>query len=107
MLILLLLGYFDLIEDLMISMPKDYKKTISELQQYLTVDEISGILESPDFRTANQAIIKCLMTRMTTGHQLMTFCDILESITDAPALAVAIKHLKQCRSQYVTLLDLI
>jgi len=95
------IGYFDLIKDLMISMPKDYKKTISDLQQYLTVDEISSILESPDFMTANQAIIKCLMTRMTHGYQLMSFCNILESIKDAPALAIAINHLKQCRSQCV------
>ena len=97
MLILLLLGYFDLINDLMLSMPEDYKKTISEIQQYLTVDEISKILASPDFMTANQAIIKCLMTHMTHGQQLMTFCNILESIKDAPALAVVIKRLRECR----------
>ncbi|XP_065910083.1 uncharacterized protein [Dysidea avara] len=88
-------GYFDLINDLMLSMPEDYKKTISEIQQYLTVDEISKILASPDFMTANQAIIKCLMTHMTHGQQLMTFCNILESIKDAPALAVVIKRLRE------------
>ena len=84
---------FELIKNLMISMPKDYKKTVKDLQQYLTDEEISDILASPHAIAANQKIVMYLLE--TYGQRLSSFLSILESIKDAPAVTAVINRFKK------------
>jgi len=81
-------------------MPQDYKKTVEDLQQYLTDEVISEILASPHFMTANQIIISYLLK--TYGHHLSSFLSMLESIKDAPALTALINQLKESEFMYET-----
>ncbi|XP_065910070.1 uncharacterized protein [Dysidea avara] len=86
----------DLVRNLMMSMPKNYKKTVKDLQHYLTNEEISDVLASPDFMTANKIIITCLLK--TYGQHLSSFLSILELIKDVPALTAVINHFKKTYS---------
>jgi len=92
---------FDLIKNLIISMPKDYKKTAKDLQQYLADEKISDILGSPNVMIANQKIITYLLEAY--GQQLSSFLSILESVKDAPALNAVIKRYKESKFYAISL----
>ena len=92
----------DLVRNLMMSMPKNYKKTVKDLQHYLTNEEISDVLASPDFMTANKIIITCLLK--TYGQHLSSFLSILELIKDVPALTAVINHFKKSKFLVCTVL---
>jgi len=89
------LNYFDVYKSLFLSLPEDYRKTVKEIRQHLSDDEISNILSSPSHIIANQRIIATLLGRTSHGQDLFTFFTILESIQDAPALVAATKRFKE------------
>ena len=79
----------------MLNMPKDFKKTVEDLKQHLTDDEVKYILSSPDYMTGNQRIIMFLIKQLKHGEELFKLFDILESIKDSPNLAIHIDALRK------------
>ena len=77
------------------NLPEDYKKTVKELRQHLTDDDVSHILASPNYISANQRIIMSLMQKVSHYQELFTLFAMLESIKGTPALSAAIKQLKE------------
>jgi len=80
---------------LIASLPKDYKKTVKDLQQYLTDEVVSDILSSPDYLSANNMIFVYLAN--TYGEHLTTFFSVLETIKDVPALTAVINRCKESK----------
>jgi len=82
------------------NMPKDFRKTVKELRKFLHDDEVSTILASPDYKTANEKIVTIVMFRSLKSRTQLCLCEILESVTDAPALTMTLRTLR--RSKYIS-----
>ena len=76
-------------------MPDDYMNTVNQLERHLTGDHIGSILECKDVFTANQRILDCLIVQINTKEGFLDFCNWLSTITDAPALTIALKEFKK------------
>ena len=77
------------------SMPDDYLNTVSQLGHHLTDDNIISILECENAFSANQKILDCLIGQIDTKEGLLDFCELLDSITNAPALVTVIREIKE------------
>lgn len=96
---------FDALVSLVTKMPQNYKKTVKEIQPFLHDDEISDILASPDYMTANGRIITIVLSYSAEHSDMLSLCDILESVTEAPELTMLLRTFR--RSKYSTLLKVI
>ena len=77
------------------SLPKDFNNTVECLRQHFSDEEINDILSSPDYLTGNKKIVTILMSHVKCKEDSLKFCDILESIKNAPHLPAVIKFFKK------------
>ena len=75
-------------------MPDDYELTAGILQNYISDDQICGILCSSNSTIANKIILDCLIERMNCREELLDLYDQLESITASHDLKDVINKLR-------------
>jgi len=88
---------YQVIFNLIGNMPKDYRKTVRELRRFLTDDEASTIMASPDYLTANEKILTIVMMNAMKHGGPLAMSEILESVTDAPRLTRMMKMFRRSK----------
>ena len=87
--------YYEVIQNLVVNMPEDFKKTLECLREHFTDNEVKDILSSPDHMTGNFKIIQFLISHFKRGEELFKLFDILESIKGAPYLSTVLQGFKK------------
>ena len=75
-------------------MPDDYAVTVGKLQNYISFDQICGILSSSNSTIANKLILDYLIERMNSKREMLILCDQLESITTSHDLKSIINEIR-------------
>jgi len=83
------------------NMPKDYRKTVRELRRFLTDDEVSTIMASPDYLTANERIVTIVVINAMKRGGPLAISEMLESVTNAPGLTGLLKMFRRSKCHFV------
>ena len=83
------------------NMPKDYRKTVKELRRFLTDAEVSTILASPNYLTANERIVTIVVINAMKRGGPLGISEILESVTDAPGLTGILKTFRRSKFHFI------
>ena len=75
-------------------MPDEYELTIEKLQNYISDEQICGILSSSNSTIANKMILDCLIERMSCREELLDLCDQLENITTSHYLTIVLNDIR-------------
>jgi len=87
----LLIRYIDILN----SMPEDYGQTLHILQNYISVDQISNILDCPDHVISNRMILDCLVEKLLhCKNDLLSLCHQLSRINSS-ALLLLINEIRK------------
>ena len=79
------------------SLPMDFENTLNLLQNYLTDAQLCQILSSPNYNTANKAILDCLIEKFKESVDVSELCKKLEliaSLSTSKLLSDVVSELK-------------
>ena len=75
-------------------MPTNFQLTVDQLKYYLSDAQITTILNSSNFHSANQKIIDYLIEGITLKEELMELCDQLHELYTSDFMKEVVKELK-------------
>ena len=89
--------------NLVMSMPPNYQKTLHHLQDHISDDQISTILECRDYVTSNKMILDCLVMKVHCKDDLLNLCDQLSNVTGSPTMLGLVNDIRKGRKQLADL----
>ncbi|XP_065910127.1 uncharacterized protein [Dysidea avara] len=81
--------------NLVMSMPPNYQKTLHHLQDHISDDQISTILECRDYVTSNKMILDCLVMKVHCKDDLLNLCDQLSNVTGSPTMLGLVNDIRK------------